>query len=201
MAAQSLIILGASGFGFLGIIHVVYTFFTHKLDPRDASTTEARKATSPILTRQTSIWDAWIGFNASHGLGIILFAAVYLVLAGRHTSVLRQSPALLWLPVVGGGAYLGLAQRYWFRTRYDVVIGTLWGMAEDAGRRRNLKWMGEVAESAFLHKAMELGLAVAKPWGDSSRYDFIVDTGERLLRVQVKSTGCLCEERYAISAH
>jgi hypothetical protein len=29
--------------------------------------------------------------------------------------------------------------------------------------------MGEVAESAFLHKALELGFRVAKPWGESSR--------------------------------
>jgi hypothetical protein len=115
MAAQPLIIIGASLFGLLGIIHAVYTFFTNNFDARDASTTEAMKATSPILTRQTSIWDAWIGFNASHSLGIMLFAAVYLVLAGRHMSVLQQSPALVWLPVVGGGAYLGLAKRYWFR--------------------------------------------------------------------------------------
>ncbi len=116
MAAQFLIIIGASVCGFLGIIHLAYTFFTNKFDPRDASTREAMKTTSPILTRRTNMWDAWIGFNASHGLGILLFAAVYLVLAGRHMSVLKQSPALAWLPVVGGGAYLGLAKRYWFRS-------------------------------------------------------------------------------------
>ena len=69
------------------------------------------------------------------------------------------------------------------------------------GYPRNRKWMGEVAESAFLHKAMELGLMVSKPWGDSSRYDFVVDAGEGLVRVQVKSTECLCDERYAVAAH
>ena len=58
-----------------------------------------------------------------------------------------------------------------------------------------------MAESAFLHKAMELGLMVSKPWGDSSRYDFVVDAGEGLVRVQVKSTECLCDERYAVAAH
>lgn len=83
--------------------------------------------------------------------------------------------------------------------QYGVEIGCLWGVAE--GRSRTRKWMGEVAESAFLYKAAHYGLIVAKPWGDSSRYDFIVDSGKELLRVQVKSTGCLCEERYAIAAH
>jgi hypothetical protein len=34
--------------------------------------------------------------------------------------------------------------------------------------------------------------AWAKPWGDSDRYDFIVDVGGRLLKVQVKSAHRIC---------
>jgi hypothetical protein len=116
MAAQALIIAGASLFGLLGAVHLLYTFFTGKLDPRDASTTAAMRATNPILTRRTTIWDAWVGFNASHSLGALLFAAVYLLLAGAHMTALQHSPALVWLPVVGSGAYLALARRYWFRS-------------------------------------------------------------------------------------
>ena len=37
-------------------------------------------------------------------------------------------------------------------------------------------------------RAAEHGLRMIKPWGDSSRYDFVVETGGRFLRVQVKST-------------
>jgi hypothetical protein len=43
-------------------------------------------------------------------------------------------------------------------------------------------------EAAFLLKAKRLGFLVAKPWGDSDRYDFILDSGSRLWRVQLKST-------------
>jgi hypothetical protein len=50
------------------------------------------------------------------------------------------------------------------------------------------KRRGEVAELAFMLKAASLGFGVAKPWGDSDRYDFILDSGERLWRVQVRST-------------
>ena len=85
----------------------------------------------------------------------------------------------------------------------ELVIDRLFAVADERvyGRRRNRKWAGARAEAAFLHKAMELGLLVSKPWGDNSRYDFVVDAGERLVRVQVKSTSCLCEGRYAVSAH
>src|SRR5271167_1660158 len=51
------------------------------------------------------------------------------------------------------------------------------------------KALGEAAEAAFLAKVTSLGFGVAKPWGDSERYDFILDSGQRLWRVQVKS-GC-----------
>jgi PD-(D/E)XK endonuclease len=59
---------------------------------------------------------------------------------------------------------------------------------------------GELVEAAFLHKVTGLGLSVAKPWGDSDRYDLIVDSGKRLWRVQVKSTGCLRRKRFSINA-
>jgi hypothetical protein len=57
------------------------------------------------------------------------------------------------------------------------------------------KWAGEQAEAAFLNKAVSLGLSVSKPWGDSERYDFAVDAGRRMLRVQVKSTQYVAPER------
>jgi len=66
---------------------------------------------------------------------------------------------------------------------------------------KNTKRCGERSEAAFLHKASELGFGVAKPWGDSERYDFILDNGRRLLRVQVKATDCLRARAYETRRH
>ncbi len=49
------------------------------------------------------------------------------------------------------------------------------------------KAKGEWAESAFLSRALRLGLIVSKPWGDSARYDFAVEGRHGFRRVQVKS--------------
>ncbi|HXE89804.1 MAG TPA: group I intron-associated PD-(D/E)XK endonuclease [Terriglobales bacterium] len=49
------------------------------------------------------------------------------------------------------------------------------------------KRQGEAAETLFLLRAVSLGLVVSQPWGDNARYDFIVDSGGLLSRVQVKS--------------
>lgn len=50
-----------------------------------------------------------------------------------------------------------------------------------------MKRVGELAELRFQLQCHERGWTVSKPYGDNARYDFIVDTGKRLLRVQVKS--------------
>jgi len=49
------------------------------------------------------------------------------------------------------------------------------------------KNLGELAELAFMRKAASMGFAVAKPWGDSDRYDVIVRSDKMFWRVQVKS--------------
>jgi hypothetical protein len=65
---------------------------------------------------------------------------------------------------------------------------------------RNTKRTGELSEAAFLLKAETLGLHIAKPWGDSERYDFILDAGPRLWRVQLKCTEVLRARGYDIQA-
>jgi hypothetical protein len=62
-------------------------------------------------------------------------------------------------------------------------MGTNRGMKTWNGKRR-----GEWAEMVFAGRALREGLRLARPWGESSGYDFVVDQDGRLVRVQVKST-------------
>jgi hypothetical protein len=63
------------------------------------------------------------------------------------------------------------------------------------------KQLGELAEMMFTVKATSTGLIVAKPYGDSQRYDFIVDSGKRTWRIQVKSTTCTHWRAYTVNAY
>ncbi|PYX09958.1 MAG: hypothetical protein DMG88_04365 [Acidobacteria bacterium] len=67
-------------------------------------------------------------------------------------------------------------------------------------RLRNTKRRGELSEAAFLLKASSLGFCVTRPWGDSERYDFILDNGERLWRVQVKCTEVVRARGYDVQS-
>lgn len=54
---------------------------------------------------------------------------------------------------------------------------------------KTYKLQGELVELRFLARAAELGLRVSKPYGDSAPYDFLVESGGTVFKVQVKSTG------------
>ena len=62
------------------------------------------------------------------------------------------------------------------------------------------KARGELAEARFLARAMGMGLTVSKPFGDSAKYDFVVDGGGGLKRVQVKSAWVKSGTGYQIVA-
>ena len=59
----------------------------------------------------------------------------------------------------------------------------------------NNKHRGELAELAFMRKAAAMGFSVAKPWGDSERYDVVLRSGKVFWRIQVKSVKSKAPQR------
>jgi hypothetical protein len=86
------------------------------------------------------------------------------------------------------------------------VVETIQAQSDNANenakprKHPNTKRTGELAEAAFVVKAASLGYAVSKPWGDSERYDFILDSGPRTWRVQIKCTESLNANGYQVQS-
>jgi hypothetical protein len=70
---------------------------------------------SPVITKETTMWRAWVGFNASHSMGLILFGLVFGYLALAHGQLLLQSPFLLGVGVAMLGGFAVLCKVYFFR--------------------------------------------------------------------------------------
>ena len=68
------------------------------------------------------MWKAWVGFNASHGLGAILFGLVYGQLALLQPRVLFGSPFLLAIGLAVLCGYTFLGKRYWFKTPFRGIL-------------------------------------------------------------------------------
>ena len=60
---------------------------------------------------------------------------------------------------------------------------------------------GEQGELAFLCKASRLGFALSLPYGHMQRYDFVVDSGRNVWRVQVKTTEHMLNGLYLVGIH
>lgn len=116
ITASAIIILS------LGLIHLLYTFSGNKLHPRDAELEARLREVSPVISRETTMWNAWVGFNASHSFGAILFGAVYGYLAILHSSFLFQSRFLLLLGLLLLAGYVFLGKRYWFSVPFRAII-------------------------------------------------------------------------------
>ena len=74
----------------------------------------------------------------------------------------------------------------------------------DDPNRPNTKRTGERSEAAFLYQASQRRFAICKPWGDSERYDFILDNRPQpevhLFRIQIKCTDSLRADAYETRA-
>jgi len=105
----------------LGVLHLIYTFSGPKLKPRDPALQARMNEVNLVITRQTTVWRAWIGFNASHSMGAILFGLVYGFLANAYPELLFNSPFLLIVGFVMLGGFAVLAKVYWFRIPFIGV--------------------------------------------------------------------------------
>jgi len=123
-----LLVGGGAVFGVLGALHAIYTLLDlrdpRRLVPVDPSVAQAMANTSLRLSHgATDMWRAWIGFNFSHSLGVLLVAALA-IWTGTQA---RRFPISIIMPVLTliGCVYLVLCLLYWFRTpAVGVAIGT-----------------------------------------------------------------------------
>ena len=109
----------------LGSLHLLYTFSGNKLYPRDTHLERQMDQVSPVLTRHTTMWRAWVGFNASHSLGAIFFGLVYGYLALFEPAFLFGSTFFLALGLAMLVAYALLALKYWFHIPLIGIVLSL----------------------------------------------------------------------------
>jgi hypothetical protein len=114
-------VLSASIIFTLGVVHLVYTFWGPKLTPRDPALQISMSQISLAITRETTMWRAWVGFNASHSMGAMLFGLVFGFLALAHGQLLFQSPFLLLVGLAMLGGFVVLGKVYWFSAPFTGI--------------------------------------------------------------------------------
>src|SRR5438034_335635 len=72
-------------------------------------------APAPLrLAPQPPLWNAWLGFNLSHSLGLLVFGTVFGAMAVSDFGAVVENLFLRFGAVLVGLIYLLLALRFWF---------------------------------------------------------------------------------------
>lgn len=118
MFTKYLYIAGCIPFLALGILHTVYTiadtYNPQKLIPYKPDVMGLMKESTLAITKETDMWRAWVGFNISHGIGILFFSATYLYLSISYISFLESSLFFMSAAPIISLTYLILSKKYWF---------------------------------------------------------------------------------------
>jgi hypothetical protein len=81
---------------------------------------------SLALDRTINLWKAWMGFNFSHSLGLVLFGAGFVYVGLFAPAAFAASPLLQGCAVAVSAIYFVLALLFWFS---KPAIGTGLGLA------------------------------------------------------------------------
>jgi len=120
--AEGFFIAGTIPFAALAVIHLVLTLRDLRrpryFRPVDEGLIPALKDTgvavlAPAPGAQT-MWRAWLGANLTHGLGLLVFAALLLLIAVHDYALVPGIPALQPLSITIAISYLLIAVRFWF---------------------------------------------------------------------------------------
>jgi hypothetical protein len=116
--ARSLVAVGAALFIAMGAVHGLFTlrdvFDPKAFTPTDGSVRQAMQGAKLAFNRRANVWLAWLGFNLSHSLGLLVFGGVALMLGWRHFGVFADSLVVQALTILVAACYFVLSVRFWF---------------------------------------------------------------------------------------
>ena len=124
MVAKYIWEFGSSIFIILGSIHLFYTFFSNKFLSKNKKVIAEMESSHPILTNETTMWKAWIGFNASHSAGAIFIGVINIYIAHNFFQTVQTDLFFFVINLLTVGFYLWLAKRYWFRIPFLGILLT-----------------------------------------------------------------------------
>ena len=112
------VITGGFIFAGLGVVHgilaVADSFRPSQFTPINDAVRLAMESTGVRFTRgRANMWDAWLGFNISHSLGMLIFGASGVWL-GWNLETIGVPRFILLIPAGVALIYFLLSLRFWF---------------------------------------------------------------------------------------
>ena len=128
--ARGLIEFGGLLLALMGASHALLSladaFKPRHFTPLNDDVRRRMNETSVRFSRRMNMWQSWLGFNMSHGLGVFSFGVIYSLIAIHEFSILVAFKPLMLFGILVSLVYFLIALRYWF---YGPAIGAGIGFA------------------------------------------------------------------------
>lgn len=122
-AAQYLWLAGSVLIALLGLLHLRGAFFSNMFATRNPKLRLEMKVSYPMISKDMTMWNAWISFNATHSVAAIFIGVINFYLALRHFHLLLQDHFFFLFSIAAMGFIVWLSIRYWFNTiRIGVAV-------------------------------------------------------------------------------
>ena len=135
----------------LGSIHLFYTFFSNKFSSKNEGLIAEMKISYPILTKETTMWRGWIGFNASHSSGAIFIGII--------NSLEIECSNYFYRPWAEGGSIIppqsrdhGSCATIWIRPRFYCLPSFHWQNSCQPPCRIQRPWVGVSGLTSVCYK-------------------------------------------------
>jgi hypothetical protein len=126
---QSLIVIAALPFLLFGVGHGAITLrdlrHPRAFTPPDVTLRQAMQQSSIRFRGDINLWRAWLGFNLTHSLGLIVFGSVFLYVGIFEPGTFTSSLPVQLFALVVSAAYFATSIKYFF---VHPVIGSAIGM-------------------------------------------------------------------------
>ena len=122
MLARNLWETGSIILAGMGLLHLRGTFFTKSLYPENEKLVGDMKASTLRLTKKQTMWNAWLGFNATHGLGAIFTGVANFYFALNYFELLQADHFFFVFTLLTSGFYVWVAKTYWFNRVLVLLV-------------------------------------------------------------------------------
>jgi len=123
LIAKYLWLAGSVIIAVLGLLHLRGTFFSNMFATRNPKLQEEMKVSYPMISKDMSMWNAWISFNATHSVAAIFIGVINVYLSFKYFDLLLHDHFFFLITIAAMGFIVWLSIKYWFNTiRVGVVV-------------------------------------------------------------------------------
>lgn len=126
MIFQVLFVIGAMPLIFLGGMHLYFTVKDNRhptfIVPRSIKLIRDMQAEPLRVTSETDMWRAWIGFNISHSIAVLLVGIGTLYLVWVYPQWVVSDILMLWASPVLAWVFVILSRCFWFSKPFQGTL-------------------------------------------------------------------------------